>query len=282
MSRRISSESRSPVKKFAEYRGGDGHFEYYDKEQKKRIRLELPLRFVVLDDTRITVTGYNDAAGSGIYANEVNHLSKPLRVKIFKGGDIAEGPWKVISDRVDVKGGRFCKVVYGIMKTEVSEENPDGFEYVAFKFDGSALGPWFDFQKSTNLLDHGVEILDEFEDAKKGSTKYKIPNFRAVKLAKETIDIADRMSEPLEAYFKKYDSQNGEIESTGEGLPDVNFSGNTEPDPPSFEKNEASFRGFDEPVKESKESKETEKSEKTEETPDGVRKKGQDPDDLPF
>lgn len=280
MSRKISSESRSPVRKFVEYRGGEGRFEYYDKELKKRVPLELPLRFVVLDDTRLTVTGFNDTAGTGIYANEVGHISAPLSVKTFKGDAIAEGPWKKISDRVEAKGGKFCKVVYGAMKVDPSEENPSGFEYVAFKFAGSSLGPWFDFQKSADLTSGGVEILDEFEEGKKGTTKFKIPVFKSIKLSKETLDIADRMSDPLQDYFKKYDSQKpydgSSPDESGSDLPPVSFDGNTSKEGAG---KSDTFKGFGEP---SSNASEDTPDKNVVETPDGYRNKNYSDEDLPF
>lgn len=275
---RTRPELRSPVRKFVEYKGGDGRFEYYDKEQKKRIRLELPLKFIALDWKRSTVTGYNEKLGVGIYANEVAKLSQTLRVRYFKGDILAEGPWEKIKGTVDSKGGKFCKVIYGALKVEPTEENPDGFEYVAFKLDGAALGPWFDFQNETNLLHYGVEILDEFVDKSKGSVKYKEPVFRAVKLSEKHGEIADRMDTVLQEYFDRYDAQGlsgdetaadtKEVSDPGSDLPPVEFSGTRG----------ESFDGFDD----SKGAKSDEPASNVSETPDGFRNKNVDPDDLPF
>ena len=267
MGRNISSAAKSPVKKFVEYKGGDGRFEYYDKEEKKRFPISLPARFIVLDDKRITVTGFNDDSNSGIYSNEVGNISKPLRVRVHKGGTLAEGPWEKIKDKVTSKsaGGRFCKPVYGIMKTEVSEEHPDGFEYVCFKFDGAAIGAWFDFQGQTNLMNYAVEIADEFVPAKKGGVNYNIPVFRAVKLTPESEAIADKMADPLEEYFKGYDSRGIEEDSVGE--PETNGQAST-------------FDGFSRETPSGKEKPETGST--MVETPDGFRKPGFEADDLPF
>ena len=281
MSREISSASRSPVKKFVEYKGKDGVFEYYDKEQKERVRLQLPLRFIVLNDKRITVTGYNDASGSGIYANEVDHISKPLKVKTFKGGPIAEGPWEKIKDKVTSKGvgGRFCKVVYGALKVEPTEENPDGFEYIAFKFDGASIGPWFDLQGSANLLTHGVEICDEFVEGKKGNNKFKIPVFRAVKLGEKHIAIADKMYEPLREYFKGYDNKGLEEAEAETSLPRETFEGAEKTD---FNVQDASELFGDDANDDFAQPKKPEPAERTVGTEEGIRSKSIDSDDLPF
>lgn len=281
MSRNISSASKSPVKKFIEYKGGDGHFEYYDKEKKERIEISLPLTFIVLDDTRMTVTGFNDESNSGIYSNEVGKPSGSLRVKSHRGGIIAEGPWDKIKDKVTSKnvGGRYCKVVYAIVKTDNTEDHPSGWEYVAFKFDGAAIGAWFEFSGSADLMDYGVKIVDEFIDAKKGKTEYKVPVFESVRLSKDSVAVADKMYGPLKEYFQRYDSRDLDEVESGSGFPKEEFSGD-EPEKSS------QFSNFDKPTKDpfAKDTKDAkdEPASRVRETSEGTRNVNVSDDDLPF
>ena len=83
---RPTKTNTNPALKFLEWSSKYKCFKYYDKEKGENVKVELPLKFVILEHYH-TVKGWNDASESGIYSNEVLFLSsEELEVKAFKGG----------------------------------------------------------------------------------------------------------------------------------------------------------------------------------------------------
>jgi len=196
----------NPAERFIEWK--KGAFQWYDKETKKEIKLNLPARFIVLEQTN-TIVGYNKNEEKGIYANEVKSLSnEPLHAKIFTKGTIAKGLWEDIKDKVKVSGGRFCKVVYAAL-------NEGGeLRMVAFKFYGAALGVWFEFSNNIDLRKNGVEIENKTIDMESGSTKYKIPVLKAIPVTDETLNKAIEMDKELQKYRREYEEAVRQREDT--------------------------------------------------------------------
>ncbi len=250
---------KNPANKFIEFKGDKGLFRYYDKEAEKNVEIDLPARFIVLDQLN-TIVGYNEPEGSGIYSNEVHSLTEEvLFVRYFKKGTLAKGTYDNIRDKVIANGGKFCKVIYAALKTG------NELELVSFKFSGAAFGAWLEFAKKVDLSAKGVEITGEFEEGKKGSIKYKVPIFKPLSLPDEYIQKAIEIDKGLQEYFKAYKTQQREV---------IN-SETTESSFSSSEYEQAS-RGGDEgfvPVEKS------DPADKVKETDEGFRKEG---DDLPF
>ena len=118
MSRRTlnkSEGSNNPATKFLEWKSNDKCFAYYDKQLKEQVQVQLPLKVQFLEHFH-TVKGWNDSSESGIYANEVKFISKePLKVKAFKGGDIAEGIYSEIRGKLRDAGGKYYRSVYVVL-----------------------------------------------------------------------------------------------------------------------------------------------------------------------
>ena len=201
----ISNPSvKNPATKFIEWNGQTGGLRWYNKETEKNEPLELPLRFIVLDQLN-TVVGFNESEKSGIYANEVHDLSNEvLSVKFFRGGTLAKGTWENISDKVKANGGKFCKTVYALMKVG------DDFDLVAFKFTKSSFGAWLDFSKKVDLTKKVVQVEDSFVKGKKGSVEYKTPVFTALELSDSHLQMAIEADKELQEYFKVYKNQQRE------------------------------------------------------------------------
>lgn len=194
----------NPANRFYEWKGDKGSLVYYDKEEGKQVKVDLPLKFIVLDSTN-TIVGYSEKEQSGIYSNEVHDLTNEvLNVKYFGGGTIAKGKYDQVKDAVKSAGGKFCKVVYAIV-------DEGGWKLVAFKFSGAAFGSWLEFARKVDLTSKGVQFNEETEDGKKGSVKYKMPTFTSLNLKPEHLEIAIEEDKSLQKYFDSYKAQQREF-----------------------------------------------------------------------
>jgi hypothetical protein len=110
-----TQNARNPSTRWFEWHGSKGQINYWDKEAKQRVFLNLPFTFLLLDELA-TVRGFHQASNSGVFANEVRDTrQETLLVRAFEGGEIASGLYANIRDRVKAHGGYFqasCYVAY--------------------------------------------------------------------------------------------------------------------------------------------------------------------------
>ena len=204
-------------KRWIEWNGSQGRFEYYDREKEKKIEVPLPLTVLVLDCTA-TVTGWDDESDSKVYSSEVRDLNQPLTVKSFKGGEIAVGPWSAIRDKVKARGGKFTQNIYSAVK--------DGDELIlaCVQFAGAALKPWLDFRNDNkNAIDTDAVKIASYVEGKKGSIKYRVPVFELVPVSAETNELARGIDKQLQSYLNGTVSENstrGVGDATGEAAKD--------------------------------------------------------------
>lgn len=185
---------KSPVTKFIEFKGDDGVFQYWDKENKKNVKLEAPLRFIVLDELN-TIKGFNNSTSSGVYSNEVHNLkTQLLHVRTFKGNISLSGFYLDIKDKIGAMGGKFCKSIYAALIAG------DNLELVNFQLTGAAFKSWVDKVIDVN---NSAVVFSSTTDAKKGKVEYKIPNFTAEPIAPELLQKAIKMDEALQEFLKK-------------------------------------------------------------------------------
>ena len=105
-------KSANPTSKYLEWKSNDKSFSYYDREAGENVKVELPLKFLFLQNYH-TVKGWNDASESGIYSNEVFYIgSEPMTVRSLKGGVIAEGLYKDIKPTITAAGGKYNRSIY--------------------------------------------------------------------------------------------------------------------------------------------------------------------------
>lgn len=191
------SGSSNPTSKFLEYKSNDKAFSYYDREAKENVRVDLPLKFVFLQNYH-SVRGWHDASASGIYSNEVFYIgSEPMTVKSFKGGTIASGLYKDIKGTITASGGKYHRSIY-VMLEDGSLAN------ISLK--GSSVRQWSDFMEANKQLVDGqfVEINSANEE-KKGSVKYSTPNFTiGANLSKSDSAKADKVASELKIYLDEY------------------------------------------------------------------------------
>lgn len=193
----FSQPLSNPAKRFLEWKSNDKCFSYYDKEKKENVKVELPFKFLVLDQLH-TVSGWNDATSSGIYSNEVKFISKQvMTVKPFKGNEIAKGLYADIKDKVKNAGGHYVKSIY-IMLEDGTLAN--------IQLKGSAVQQWGEFtNKSLSRLPEEWVVVDKAVEGKKGAVKFTTPGFTfGGSLSDEQANQADLVFDELETYLKAY------------------------------------------------------------------------------
>lgn len=194
-------KNANPAKKFIKLSGVTGKFGYWDKEQGCTIELEYPIKAFPLD-VLSTIKGYNDPAQSGIYSNEVHSISvEPLNVKIFDGGEIANGLYADIKDKVKSSGGRFCNSVYCMMYDENDEP-----QIVNFQMMGSSLFPFIEWTKSAKMIYKVAMVISGVNPAKKGATHYYVPVYESAEMTERDNMFADSLDQKLQEYLDQYKS----------------------------------------------------------------------------
>lgn len=193
----------NPAKRWYEFKGKAGVFQYYDKDKEENIVVKLPFVFIVLD-INATIRGYNKKAKSGIYSNEVRDTrSEPMVVKMFNGTKIATGLYADIKDSVIAKNGHFNLSIYAAMKKEGKK---GGLELVGIHLGGCALGPFIEFQKNNQKEINTMAVcVKEVEKHTDGEIPFKSPVFSLMNLKPETDEEAKKIdAEILQPYLKSY------------------------------------------------------------------------------
>lgn len=200
----------NPAKRFFEWKGGVGKFQYYDKDEKKNIDLPDNFTFILLDELNC-IKGYNENLKAGIYSNEVRNLSQQkLFVSYFKGDKIAEGFYNDIKDKITSKsvGGKFSKSVYIAFKDENGK-----LQIGNIQFSGSGVDGWFAFtSKHKNDIYKGAIQLTGKTAEKKGATSYFVPTFGLKEISAQADAEAELLQIELSAYLKEYFERAGHVE----------------------------------------------------------------------
>tara|TARA_R110002020_G_scaffold334555_2_gene549784 strand:+ start:1717 stop:2403 length:687 start_codon:yes stop_codon:yes gene_type:complete len=192
--------SKNPATKFLKWKSNDKSFSYYDKAKAENVEVPLPFKFQFLEHFH-TIKGWNDASESGVYSNEVKFISKEtLKVRSFKGGDIAEGLYTDIRGNIRDAGGKYFRSVYVI-----SDEG----EIINLQFKGAVVSAYSDFMSEhENQVEGSWIVINKAEDKKKGATKYSVPIFEIGKaFTKDEMALADEKYQDIVAYFDKYTSK---------------------------------------------------------------------------
>ena len=195
----------NPAEKFIDWKSNDKAFSYYDKESKENVTINLPFKFLVLDELH-TVKGWNDSLKGQIVSNEVKFISKEvLKVKTFHKDangkniktDMIDGIYSEVKEKIKSSGAHYVKSVY-IMLEDGSIAN--------LQLKGAACQAYGDFTAKTRsrLSDEWVEVANA-TDGKKGAVKYTTPEFKFAKsISDSESDLADEAFNTLEAYLKAY------------------------------------------------------------------------------
>lgn len=190
---------QNPCKKFIEFKGDNGIFQYWDKEAKKNVQLKTPVSFIVLDELS-TISGFSEAFQAGIYSNEVKSLqNQVLNVRCFKGNLSIIGKYAEIKDAIAKAKGKFCKSVYAALI------HGDDLELVNFQLKGISFSSWL--EKEVDLSLNAVTI-NRFTDGKKGKVEFKIPVYEALPIKRELMEKAVAMDKALQSFLSAYLSNN--------------------------------------------------------------------------
>lgn len=188
----------NPCKKFIEFKGDRGIFQYYDKEKKVNVEIPQPIKFIVLDELSC-IKGFSDSTQSGIYSNEVHSLAKQsLIVRSFKGRERVEGMYADIKGLITEMGGKFCKSIYAALVTDKT------VELVNFQLTGISFSAWMDKPFDVTLC--GVEV-SRCTDGKKGAVKYKVPVYESFEISEVLMAKAVEMDKELQKFLSSYEKQ---------------------------------------------------------------------------
>lgn len=158
---RRNSKGVSPIKKYIEFKGGEGIFQYYDKETKENITLESLDGLIVLD-VRYSIGGYSKAYNAGINSNMVTSIGRDvLSVAVWENGkrnEVAKGVYKDIKPKLaKLSGAKFTQNVIALL------DLGDGYEVVNVQLSGVGNSSWIEFNDK-----HGEAIYDYAITMKRG------------------------------------------------------------------------------------------------------------------
>lgn len=199
-----------PASRWFEWDGANGGITYYDKNlpgekngkptKGSNVSVKIPFPFLLLEETA-SIKGWHEKSESNIVSNEVRDTrDRPFAVRSFKGGEIANGLYAAIKDRVIAAGGHFNGNIY------LGFKNAQGqLELGVLQLKGAAFSAWTDFRKASGkaLFEQAVVITGS-KDGQKGAVKFKTPVFALKEVSKETNDAAMELDKSLQAWLAEY------------------------------------------------------------------------------
>ena len=192
------SGSTSPIKRYVNYSGSTGKFNYWDKEKGEKgekVHVDT-LDFTVLD-IKGSISGFNESLGARISSNMVTSTAKePLKVVCYvngKGLVQSEGFYKEIKDEVKGYGGKFTTNVLALGNVG------NGEELLSIQLSGGALGNWIDYGKELE----GGDVYAHRIALKRGILSKRVKGNSVPVTKKEETD--------LEAAFKENPRHRGPI-----------------------------------------------------------------------
>jgi hypothetical protein len=192
-----TQNARNPSTRWFEWHGSKGQINYWDKEAKKKVFLDLPFTFLLLDELA-TVRGFHEPSNSGVFANEVRDTrQETMLVRAFEGGEIASGLYASIRDRVKAHGGYFQASCY------IAYKDGDALKIGNLGLNGASLQAWSEFKKGKSPYGSAV-VITGFEDRTKGATKYRIPTFTLKATSPETVAKATALDAELQTFLTGY------------------------------------------------------------------------------
>lgn len=196
-----SDNAPNPSTRWFEWTGGNngGFVRHYDKEAKANHNNPLPFTFIVLDELA-KVSGWHEPSESGIYSNEVRDTRQEVMlVRSFKGGELANGLYASIRDRVGNVGGYFQASIY------VAYKEGDALRLGNLAFAGAALQSWMEFKRAHRAdIYKGAVTITGYTEGKKGSVVYRVPIFAMKALGDASNAQAIEFDKELQAYLKTY------------------------------------------------------------------------------
>ena len=208
----------NPAKHTVSWAGADGVFSMYDKEKKERVMLDLPFRFVWVENTA-AITGFHEDANPSkqffIRSNELLKV-KEGEFQVFhyeQDGEKSkkvvdfEGSYDEIKDAVKSRsyGGRYTTVLYAVAD---GDNGPiANGDIIRIEVAGAALNAWID--KDFSHYDGGVSVEEAIEK-KKGNVTYFQPIFKQEQISGEVNTTALAADKMVTAWIEQDDSAQSE------------------------------------------------------------------------
>jgi len=216
------TKNPNPATKFLKWKSNDQCFEFYDKEARKKVKIQLPFKFLFLQHY-VTVKGWSNAAGSGVWSNEVYSTAHEIIEVKDSNGTICKGLYKKNKAIIDASGGQYHRSIYCM--------TPEG-EIVNLQLKGTSVGGikenssldkipvkgWNLFhsgdknkkiQGVAHLLDNQWIEVKEFKRGENGTVSYTIPFFElGASITQEENALAVLAAEKLQNYMDLYFSKN--------------------------------------------------------------------------
>lgn len=198
----------NPAKQFIKVKGGE--LTYYDKESKQDVVVPSPIDFIVLDQLA-TVKGWSDADDSGYWSNEVRSVGSDELTIRTKNGVKETGIWKDIKGKPSVSGAKYNASIY------IAHFVDGKAVLVNLGLSGAALNAWIEFTQNADIKKNKVRLA-RWDDASKGSVKYKVPVFESTPMTGGERDQAIELDQQLQAHLTAYLTQEPieKVESFGE------------------------------------------------------------------
>ncbi len=204
-------KSKNPTKFFFKWKSDQKCFEFYDKEKKKNVKVELPFSFLFLEHYHC-VKGWHKQTNKGIFSNEVYALgSEELNVKTFGNNEIAKGLYKDIKEKVKLSDGHYCRSIYIMLGDgTIANLQLKGVGVGGFSSEVSVTKEVVDgysefYNKNKHLLDNQFVTVKTFADGKKGGTKFSIPVFEIGNIiSREEDSLANDATKEMQEYMNEY------------------------------------------------------------------------------
>lgn len=201
-----ASTNKNPAAKFFKWKGGDeqGWFEYYDKDTKKNVRVELT-DFAILDKDLFSITGFINNTQASVMSNEVRSIDDQLIVKAWKDKKaeiVLSGSYRDLKDKIKGNNSyKYTKCIYILFQGELCH----------VQLTGATFASWLKDVESNTDHERCFISCTGHEDGKKGNVKYKMALFEVGNpVDKATWDKMIHVdTNVLQPYLNAYLSGNG-------------------------------------------------------------------------
>lgn len=203
-----STQLQNPATRFFEWGARQGGISWYDKKKKERIAVELPFRFLVLE--QVSTIGGGKIVGTGKNKQFIRYWSNAL-----PKFDINRATFFVRSEEGPVGQGIYneCKTIPGaklVAGLYIAYHDDDGRLTIGhLKLEGSARNTWFDFTKGRNVETGVITLTRGTEETDQNDNVYYLPRFQqSDAVTPETESAALALAGELGTYLTAHYQQN--------------------------------------------------------------------------
>lgn len=198
---RESTNIQSPVQTHLFFNGNLGQFGRTVEGQDGMENLQLPIKFVVLDDKAFRVSGETRGASKRKIKSNLCHQDfvKTLTVTYSDNGEvIADGTWGQIGEKVKAVGGKYTMILYVMLSLNGEQV------LAAIHLRGRAVAEWIKFAKGKNVVGDVFFSVQKVEKTQGNDIDSFVPVFAEHKLPGEMKGKADDMDTVLQSWINQY------------------------------------------------------------------------------